>query len=205
MIYREARTSIAPDDSADWAQWAKETVETLRRVTTNAKGGTLILCTSYLNAQQIADGLADELGARLILQSAKAGASVCAAQYRAIYWGGAKPVWIGVGAAWTGINLRDDRVEPADDNIVSDLVIPRLPMRLNRSLSHQRRVAMVGGSIDLQEANWHFRQGLGRLVRNEGAGSKNLWVLDCRLDQKKPRAAGFAKTLSRYEKEPAKH
>lgn len=198
VVNRNIRTSIAPDDSEAWAE---ETVANVRTIAANAEGGTLVLCTSYLNAHQIASGLAEELQGRLIVQDQKSGASVCAAQFRELYKAGVKPVWIGVGAAWTGINLRDDSVIPAEDRMLTDLVIPRLPWRLNRSLSHQRRVAMVGGSVDLQEANWHFRQGIGRLVRTEGVGQKNLWVLDCRLDKNKGWASGFTRTLARYRYE----
>lgn len=199
VVYRDARTSVPPNDSAEWAA---ETVTQVRQITANASGGTLVLCTSKLNARQIAEGLAEELGSRLIIQGPNAGVSSCAARYRAMYLIGEKPVWIATGTAWYEIILSDDRADSTEDNMVSDLVIPRLPLRLNRSLSHQRRVAMVGETVNWQEANSHFCQGLGRLIQTERAGSKNLWVLDCRLDQKKPWAAGFNKTLSMYRREP---
>lgn len=199
VLYRNVRTSIPPNDSSEWAA---ETVAQVRQIAANASGGTLVLCTSKLNAKQIADGLAKELDSRLIIQSQNASVSGCAARYRAMYLTGARPVWIATGAAWNEPLLSDVRADSTENNMVSDLVIPRLPLRLNRSLSHQRRVAMMGDTINLQEANLHFRQGVIRLIWNVGAGPKNLWVLDCRLDQKKPWAAGFNKTLSLYQSEP---
>lgn len=127
-------------------------------------------------------------------------ASACAVQYKALHNSGVKPVWVGLGSAWTGIDLSDDSVAPEDDRMLTDLIITRIPIGVGRTVIHERRVRIHGFSIVLQEAIWHLRQGLGRLVRREGVVSKQLWVLDSRLDGSEAWAQRINKTLARrYE------
>lgn len=100
---------------------------------------------------------------------------MCAGQYRALHQEGRRPVWLGLGAAWTGIDLSDESAtDPADDTMLTDLVITRLPVGLNRTLTHERRIAIAGFSIVSLEGVWQLRQGLGRLVRRPGVRNKNL-------------------------------
>lgn len=189
------RAEPVPDDSDEWAQACAEAI---MHVAQKAVGGTLALCTSYHNAEQLVCYLQGQLGARLIVQKRDASASVCMLQYRALHAAGIKPVWLGLGAAWTGIDLTDHGVSAGDDTLLTDLIITRLPLGVNRTLTHERRVAISGFGIVWQEAVWHFRQGLGRLVRREGVGSRHLWVLDSRLDSKRPWLKGFKTVLARY-------
>lgn len=182
-------------------QWADETSELVLQAAEQAAGGTLVLCTSYLNADQLRVRLQDRLGERLVIQSRSASASMCVSQYKALYRSGMRPVWVGLGAAWTGIDLSDEQVEAAEDAMLSDLVITRLPVGLNRSLTHERRHAIAGFKITSLEAAWALRQGLGRLVRRPGVQGKNLWVLDARLSSKEPWVAPYNKLLSRYRLE----
>lgn len=82
--------------------------------------------------------------------------------------------------------------------MLTDLVITHLPIGLNRTLTHERRVSIGGFRVISQEGGWHFRQGLGRLVRREGVVRRNLWVLDARIDGKEPWVVPFRRILSRY-------
>lgn len=198
VTYMRAKNTIAPDDTP---QWADETSELVLQAAEQAAGGTLVLCTSYLNADQLRERLQDRLGERLVIQSRSASASMCVSQYKALYRSGMRPVWVGLGAAWTGIDLSDEQVEAADDAMLSDLVITRLPVGLNRSLTHERRHAIAGFKITSLEGAWALRQGLGRLVRRPGVQGKNLWVLDARLSSKEPWVAPYNKLLSRYRLE----
>lgn len=189
------RNTIEPDDSS---QWADECAGLIDGITAAAKGGTLILCTSFQNVDMLHELLLPILGDRLIWQSKSASASMCATQYRALYHEGKRPVWLGLGAAWTGIDLSDAQAAPADDTMLTDLVITRLPVGLNRSLTHERRIDIAGYKIVTLEGVWQLRQGLGRLVRRPGVINKNLWVLDSRLDSKAPWVTPYKRTLSKF-------
>lgn len=195
VLLQTTRTLSEPDDGDEWLQQTARIVGDIART---SRGGTLVLCTSFQNVEGLRDSLGDELGPRLITQSKKMSASMCATQFKALHQAGLRPVWLGLGAAWTGINLSDESAAPEKDTLLSDLVITRLPMGANRSLTHERRVAMIGFGAAVQEAIWLFRQGLGRLVRREGVSKRNLWVLDPRLDRKENWTHGFRKVLSRY-------
>lgn len=191
------RNTIEPNDSPEWAD---ETAELINTVVQEAKGGSLVLCTSYQNAEMLYTRLHDRLGARLIIQTKTCSASMCMAQYKRLYQQGKRPVWLGLGAAWTGIDLSDAQaLEPEQDRMLSDLVITRLPVGLNRSLTHERRVDIAGFKIITLEAVWQLRQGLGRLVRRPGVKDKNLWVLDSRIDSKAPWITPYKKLLGRYQ------
>lgn len=161
----DLRVNIVPDDGE---AWLNELAAATARISGKAAGGTLVLCTSHNNAQALAQRLAPTLENRLVLQTASNSASICASEYKALYRQGIKPVWIGLGAAWTGIDLSDVENPAEDDWMLSDLIITRLPLGINRSLTHERRVSLAGFSIVAQEAAWQLRQGLGRLVRREG-------------------------------------
>lgn len=179
VTLQDKRVTCKPNDSS---QWADEAANVINEIALNAKGGTLILCTSFLNAEQLALRLQVALGERLITQSSRMSASMCAMRYKTLYKQGIKPVWIGLGSAWTGIDLSDESVEPENDHMLTDLIVTRLPFGANRTIMHERRVRIAGFSVVIQEASWHLRQGVGRLVRRKGAVFKNLWVLDSRLD-----------------------
>ncbi len=193
-------TSMTPDDSLEWLE---ELSSICSDVGHKAKGGTLILVTSYLNAQGIGERLANTLGPRVIIQTRVMSAAACAVQFRALAHAGLKPVWVGLGSAWTGIDLTNHQVPAEADNTLTDLVIARLPVGANQTITHERRVAIAGFSIAVQEACWQLRQGIGRLVRREGMQGRNLWVLDSRATKGPAWAKPFSRILSAYKK--AKH
>ncbi|WP_175762209.1 hypothetical protein [Burkholderia anthina] len=107
---------------------------------------------------------------------------------------GVRPLWLAVGGAWTGLDigghdpwarLFDGESIPADqDNVLTDLVIPRLPFGTNQSITHLWRAQNRPGiPWDLLEAAFRFKQGLGRLVRRAGLPqNRRIFVLDGRLE-----------------------
>ena len=197
VTLHKLRAETRPDDSELWADQAAACIQS---ITDKAEGGTLVLCTSHTNAEQLALRL-PSLGDRLVMQSRTMGAASCATQYRELYRQGKRPVWIGVGSSWTGINLSDTAVPAHEDFMLTDLVITRLPAGLNRTLTHERRHALAGFMLVAQETSWHFRQGLGRLIRREGVLRRNLWVLDSRVDSTDKAHAWITpcrKILNRY-------
>lgn len=195
LLHLPSKDDLLPDDSEAWTTSVAAQVST---IAANAIGGTLVLCTSFANLEAIAAKLQGELGERLIIQSARLGASACSAKFHAAFHEGLRPVWLGVGAAWTGIDLSDSSAPAEQDRMLSDLVITRLPLGVNRSLTHERRTSISGFSIVAQEAVWHMRQGIGRLVRRPGVPQRNLWMLDKRLVTPEPWLGAFRQALKRY-------
>jgi ATP-dependent DNA helicase DinG len=123
----------------------------------------------------------------LIEQSPYQRAAVCAQAMREAAAHGERAVWLGVGAAWTGVDLSNASVPAKDDLVLTDLIIPRVPMGTNRTLSHLRRRAFRrdGFLLEAKECAMAFAQGIGRLVRREGVEHRRLWVLDARLGDRK--------------------
>lgn len=195
VLLRRARVAIPPDESDAWHDALASQIEEVAQA---AAGGTLVLATAYATIEGLVPRLSSVLGSRLIAQRPQASATTCAAAFRRH---GKRPVWLGVGAAWTGIDLSDKSVPASEDTMLTDLVICRLPFGMTRSLTHHRRMQIAGPGVNVQEALWIFRQGIGRLVRREGVPPRNLWVLDSRIDDGRLYMAGFRKILESYRQE----
>lgn len=128
---------------------------------------------------------------------------------------GVKPIWLAVGSAWTGVDigghdpwerLFGKQVAAAEDNVLTDLVIPRLPFGTNQSFTHQWRIRTFPNvPWDLFDAALKFKQALGRLVRRAGLPSnRRIHVLDGRLGEASHdgRLAPFERALGRYRALP---
>jgi Rad3-related DNA helicase len=185
---------IQPDESE---QWHQELADRILKIAGQAVGGTLVLATAYATVSAVQKIIYQKLGDRLMVQGPGASAGSLAAVFKARV---DRPVWLGVGVAWTGIDLSNKELPAERDNTLSDLVICRLPMGSNRSLPHYRRVQVIGMSAVVQEAAWTLRQGVGRLVRRKGAAPKNLWVLDSRIASGDNWVSQFKGVLSGYSK-----
>jgi len=108
---------------------------------------------------------------------------------------GHKPLWLATGAAWTGLDigghepwqaLFGEKI-PADlDNVLTDLVIPRIPYGLNKSLTHSHRVSTRPGiPWEILDTMFRLKQGFGRLIRRMGLpGNRRLFLLDGRIHEK---------------------
>lgn len=162
--------------------WCEEVATFMHRhVLGDAAGGTLVLCTSYSQVEALAGALQSMLEERPVIAAVRGQAF--ARQFSAFTEAASRrsrPVWLGLGAAWTGLDV----VAPTDasqDSYLTDLVIPRLPFGTNRSLTHQHRVDRMGFAIEMQEMLLALKQGVGRLVRREGVRNRRLWIIDGRL------------------------
>jgi CRISPR type IV-associated DEAD/DEAH-box helicase Csf4 len=117
---------------------------------------------------------------------------------------GIRPIWLATGGAWTGLDLTDEAVtDPTKDNLLTDLVIVRIPLGRSRSVAHRIRVERLGLEEEFVAAAFLLRQGIGRLIRREGVQNRRLWFLDGRILLKGPRGATFsnmAKVLQFYPK-----
>ena len=113
---------------------------------------------------------------------------------------GLRPVMLGLGGAWTGIDLTDPSVPPERDNLLTDLVIVRMPVGLNRTNSALARIERSGTASISNEALLTFKQGLGRLIRRTGVTDRRIWILDGRIFgswNRMPQLTGAARRLLR--------
>lgn len=198
----------ASEHAAAMKTWLSCVAGELKSIHASAAGGVLVLCTSYEMVNGIYAHLAD-LDPILVIAREGAPLQRQAKQFLLQSVDGKRPLWLALGGAWTGLdigghdpmhNLLGRAPISADqDNILTDLVIPRLPFGVNNSLTHMFRIRNRGSiPWDLLDAAFRFRQGLGRLVRQQGLPhNRRIWVLDGRLTEPSARSrlAMFRTTL----------
>jgi CRISPR type IV-associated DEAD/DEAH-box helicase Csf4 len=199
------------DDASDIekAVWLDSIAQQLGVVAhaSRARGGMLVLCTSYSILNGLADRLQAEFGPRL-LRSKKGGPlKLVISEFFGMQRGGVEPIWFALGAAWTGLDLRDRSVSPESDRALTDLVIVSAPFGLNRTSTHlaRRERNQVGAFRDEAKDDLvKTRQGCGRLVRGQGVKDRHLWILDPRLfDPRRSYSNAFRRVFLDYEKQGA--
>lgn len=181
----EARDATSDDDGRE--AWHRAVAACVREIAgEQGSGGTLVLCTSYDTAERVGALLADSLWDRLLVSRQGSSVQGLRMRYLRMVEEDVCPVWLGVGPCWTGLSLRRDGVPAAEDNALTNLIIPRLPLGLNRSTTHRKRVERAGSGFlhEVYSSALMFRQGLGRMVRQEGVSPRDLWVLDPRLNDR---------------------
>lgn len=187
QFFVDASVSPPPaqqEDDTVWRAWHDSLAARIHRIYTSAKGGVLVLCTSYDTAAELAKRLREDsaLAPAVIQQSSARSAMQCKSDFEALHRQRVRPLWLGVGNAWTGIDLTDKTAHPQDDVALTDVVIARLPFGVTRSLTHQYRRERFA-QAEFLEALKTLRQGAGRLIRRPGVLHRRLWVLDGRILQ----------------------
>lgn len=185
----------APDYEQDLNQWHEALLEQLVPILSldresaavpPAKGGVMVLLTSYRDIQKL-NALMKErheaIWQRCVFQSPDVPFRQTEAQYRAKYIQAAgHPILFALGGAWTGLDLVDRNAkDPKQDNLLTDLVIARLPIGLNQSNTMKTRTEYMGVTPIVHEALLTLKQGLGRLIRRNGVQNRRLWILDGRI------------------------
>lgn len=170
-------------------EWHSEVADTICWAYNTGAGGMLVPCTSHETVMTLAKLLRehDNLGGASILASTDFGslgalrsaALECARQ-------GQRPLMLATGGAWTGFDMSGKAIglDPSDDNLLCDLVIPRLPFSLNRSITHRQRVADKRSKVnhEIMSVMLLMQQALGRLVRSPGLPrNRRILILDSRL------------------------
>jgi ATP-dependent DNA helicase DinG len=126
------------------------------------------------------------------------------ADFESRHRAGVRPVLLGLGTAWTGVNFVDESAQPGDDFLLTDLVILRLPLGLNRTTAMTSRIDRMGMYPIINEALIILKQGLGRLIRRDGLTDRRLWVLDGRIWQPwpgmEPLTGAVRQMLSDYDR-----
>lgn len=183
----EVQTEAANDK---WiSDVAKQSLEIIR----TAQGGTLILMTSYKACHELAERLVKNVP-YLIHADGKATLNHQQNTFEIMAVENKKPVWVAVGSAWTGLDVSGAKynIKSGDDNLMTTLIIPKIPFGTNKTISHdmRRRNARYGSLMEVTETFMRLKQGIGRLIRREGLpDNRSIWILDSRLND--PRFGGF--------------
>ena len=164
--------------------WLTNVSKKVLSIAESSKGGVLVLASSYDQIRAIDLYLRTnkpEMAERLVTptRGEKFGKKVD--EFKSIYKKGGRPVLIGLGPAWTGLDLSDKESDPLNDNLLTDLVIACCPIGLNRSPTMQKRIENNPTYAISKEALMLFKQGLGRLIRRGGLSNRHIWILDGRL------------------------
>ncbi|MHB1201460.1 MAG: hypothetical protein ACYCZ6_18295 [Polaromonas sp.] len=194
--------------------WHDDLAQELRKIWSSAAGGVLVLCTSYATVKALHERLTsgdDDLADSVVRAVAKVSVRSQAQDFLRHSQQGRRPLWLAVGSAWTGVDIgghdpwRDlfgQEIAPEDDNVLTDLVIPRLPFGTNQSLSHLWRLRNSPNvPWDLYNASLLFKQALGRLVRRALLpANRRIFVLDARMGDPDQvgRLVPFVKSLAKY-------
>lgn len=190
--------------------WLDNLAPVLKQIADSSAGGTLCLMTSYASVAGIAKRLeADQLPLVVAVQDYPLERQK--EEFLRLRRQGKKPLWIALGGAWTGLDVGGhdpwthcfgESLPASEDNVLTDLVIPRLPFGTNQSISHIWRVNnRPGMPWELFETVFRFKQGLGRLIRRSGLPeNRKIWVLDGRIQDVNAGAtyALFTQMMSNY-------
>ncbi len=197
--------------------WHKDLAEELKRIWETAAGGILVLCTSYATVNAVHEILTEEGGdltISMVRANPKHSMRTQTQMFLRLSHRGLKPLWLAVGSAWTGVDIGGHDpwgdlfgapLKAGADNVLTDLVIPRLPYGTNQSLSHLLRMRTSPSMPwDLLDASLRLKQALGRLVRRADLPkNRRIFLLDARVTD--PTMAGrlvpFTKTFSAYKRE----
>lgn len=203
----------APPDYAALTHELKEsyfraTAAPLREAALSARGGTLVLCTSHEAVGAYKRILTEMgLGTRLVCSAPNKTLATILADYHEKYAEHGRPVWLAVGGAWTGLNIYHGLASGVpgaeDDLVLTDLCIPRLPLKAHGTTTDKHRAETSGSALEwinrLQQCVLMLEQGIGRLVRMPGRSGRNLWVFDPRAFDPSFAGATFTALWQRYQ------
>lgn len=171
LVLPESHESFDPSSDSYMSNCENE----IKRITKGTDGGTMVLCTSYEQIEQLEERLASP---RVIAQRKGQSVRMLAKTYMQRYKAGDAPIWLATGAAWTGIDITDKDVSAENDAAIKNLIIMKLPFE-----------QPAGNNVNYNElvarCLIRLKQGIGRLVRRPGRRDMTLAILDGRLCQPK--------------------
>jgi len=187
-----------PNEYADKLKtWQNDVANKIVDIHRDAVGGTLVLMTSFADVKAIAEKIQGNVD-ELIYADGFHTLSKQKEQFIEVTKKGRKPVWLALGGAWTGldINGKDIGLMPNEisekDNVITDLVIPKIPFGLNMTLAHtiRKQIRYNSGKLEILDTAIRTKQGLGRIVRLEGQPkNRRIFMLDARIHD--PKKRGF--------------
>lgn len=135
----------------------------------------------------------DDLKARLVVASGEVTLATQRRRFLMHAQVNPKPIWLAVGGAWTGLDVGGHRpwaelfgneLAPEEDQVLTTLVIPRLPFGTNRTITHRTRIERQS-TVPWEVLDVFFRtkQAMGRLVRRSGLlPNREIHILDGRIN-----------------------
>lgn len=184
--------------------WIHSNAEWISKVNKSAQGGTLVLLTAIKDAQCLQEELNSNFGydlSKIISVSQDLTLAQQKSRFIKLSCDNKKPIWLAVGAAWTGLDINgadNGILDASEDNILTDLVIPKIPFGMNKSLTHQTMMSRMvyNSQAEIIETTMLFKQGLGRLIRRSGLPkNRRIWLLDNRINEKA--FQGFTSSMMR--------
>ena len=169
------------------SKWYEEIAGIILEIANSAKGGMLVLCTSYSDLEGILKHLrGSPIEDRLIPATHELNTiglirfNVLKARFMHRGRNRERPIWVTTGQAWTGLDLSLSDLPPSDDYLLTDLVITKVPFS---------RPAITSNGQDhlraVNQAVMTLRQGMGRLIRREGLKHRRIHVLDGGVSKRK--------------------
>lgn len=191
--------SVAEKELAELA-WIDQVAKVLAWIHTSAEGGVFVPMTSYSSIKLLAHALPVDLRLLLVCAASDFTLARQCQRYVSMQREGKRPIWLAVGSAWTGLDLNGANFgidDPREDNLITDLVVPRLPFGTNRTITHQARmVSQPTVPWEVLETAFKLKQVMGRPVRRDGlTRNRRYWMLDGRLSD--PRFVGYTNVLRR--------
>lgn len=187
-LQRSRRLKLTIAEQEKWEKkWKNELADALVRIVRGAKGGTLVLLTSYQDAADIAQMMVSNnasLEKRLIVASRDLAIRQQRERFLDVAVKNEKPIWLATGAAWTGLDINVKEIEAKKDFILTDLVLAKLPFGTNNTSTHHARLERNNAwsrMAEMYATAIKAKQGIGRLVRKEGVSDRRLFVLDSRI------------------------
>jgi CRISPR type IV-associated DEAD/DEAH-box helicase Csf4 len=176
--------------------WCQNISQRIEAAYYKSAGGVLVLMTSYEELAMLLKHLSTSIP--LVYASSDNTLSEQKAEFISMTKAGKKPLWLSLGGAWVGmdvsgkdIGLEKGRV-PIEDNVLTTLIIAKIPFGVNQSLTHRMRAIRKGkgGDVELMDTLMRLKQGLGRLVRLENQPkNREIYLLDARFAH--PRYRGY--------------
>jgi CRISPR type IV-associated DEAD/DEAH-box helicase Csf4 len=174
--------------------WHHVIATALKNIHSTSAGGVLVLMTSFTDVLALSELLKADVKP-LVLANGELTLAKQKELFLALTKKGQKPLWLGLGGAWTGLDVNGSHIGLASneigqmDNVITDLVIPKIPFGLNMSISHteRKKVSYNSAKVEILDTTIRLKQGLGRLVRLEGQPfNRRIFLLDARIhDQKR--------------------
>lgn len=205
------------DQEAAEGRWLAGVAEAVVRIHETAAGGVLVLMTSYDAIRKLSKVFRAGLHAQAVFASLDVSLAEQSIAFLKLSRAGAKPIWFATGGAWTGLDigghepyrdlLGEAMLPAAEDHVVTDLVIPRLPFGINRTVTHEFRVKTDPRTPwEVLDMLSRFKQGIGRLVRRAGLpANRRIFLLDSRIHGPKLAHVGqrVAEVLRPYRRLPS--
>lgn len=187
---------LPPGNKNELQKWVSDQADIIGKLLENSSGGVMIVCTSY---DQI-DSLYSQINIMESIQNqpvhlfkSKRTQSLVSqvAEFKKSYLAGLRPIWIAISSAGTGVDITDKQAKPIDDQMLSHLVVTRLPFSpANKNSNYMKTIE--DGLVD-------FKQILGRLVRRPDRKNMHLHVLDARARVEVGAYRRFKFILDKYD------